>query len=62
LASPPTGAGPGHGYELLERSGEPGYGAGVGPGSLYRTLRGMEEEGLVESSRDTAGGGPARRM
>jgi len=31
------------------------------PGSIYRNLRRMEEEGLVESEWDTPGRGPARR-
>jgi DNA-binding PadR family transcriptional regulator len=32
------------------------------PGFLYRTLRGFEDEGLVRSSWDTGGTGPARRV
>lgn len=53
---------PAHGYELLERMGEAGDGAGIDPGFLYRTLRALEEDGLVQSSWDTAGSGPARRV
>jgi DNA-binding PadR family transcriptional regulator len=34
----------------------------IDPGFLYRTLRAMEEEGLVRSSWDTSGSGPARRV
>jgi PadR family transcriptional regulator, regulatory protein PadR len=35
----------------------------MNPGTLYRTLRQMEKEGLCESEWDTTyGGGPARRM
>jgi PadR family transcriptional regulator PadR len=50
--------GPIHGYELLERLPE----VEIDPGFLYRTLRAMEEEGLVRSSWDTSGSGPARRV
>ena len=32
------------------------------PGTLYRTLRQMEKDGVVESSWETSRGGPARRM
>ena len=35
---------------------------GTDPGSLYRLLRSMEENGLVKSNWDTRGGGPARRI
>ena len=53
---------PAHGYELMERLGEDDEGAMAGPGLLYRTLRTFEEEGLVRSSWDTHGRGPARRV
>ncbi len=56
------GRAPAHGYELLERLSAVEVGTGIDPGSLYRTLRGLEEEGLVQSSWDTAGSGPARRV
>lgn len=51
--------GPAHGYELLERLGDE---EAPDPGFLYRALRSLEEEGLVQSSWDTAGSGPARRV
>ncbi|MCR4391601.1 MAG: helix-turn-helix transcriptional regulator [Candidatus Acetothermia bacterium] len=51
-----------HGYELLERLSGGEDVANADPGFLYRTLRGFEEEGLVRSSWDTAGSGPARRV
>ncbi|MBN1146362.1 MAG: helix-turn-helix transcriptional regulator [Anaerolineales bacterium] len=49
-----------HGYELMEILGQEGY--TPDPGSLYRTLRSFEENGLVCSSWDTSNAGPARRV
>ena len=58
---------PSHGYELMERlAGSddlPGDDLpGADPGLLYRTLRQLERDGLVASSWDTEGSGPARRL
>ncbi len=50
-----------YGYELMERASAFGFEA-MNPGTLYRTLRQMEKDGVVESSWETARGGPARRM
>ena len=50
-----------YGYELMERLEEFGF-AEINPGTLYRTLRQMEKEGLCESGWQTSDGGPARRM
>jgi PadR family transcriptional regulator, regulatory protein PadR len=50
-----------YGYELMQRASAFGYGA-MNPGTLYRTLRKMEKDGVVESSWETSRGGPARRM
>ena len=50
---------PVHGYEILGRMGE--MGIGVNPGSLYRTMRSLETQGLVESHWNVRGG-PARRL
>ncbi len=50
-----------YGYELMERASAFGFGA-MNPGTLYRTLRQMEKDGVVESSWETSKGGPARRM
>lgn len=50
-----------YGYELMERSTRFGFDA-MNPGTLYRTLRQMEKDGIVESSWETSRGGPARRM
>ena len=50
-----------YGYELMQRASMFGFEA-MDPGTLYRTLRRMEKDGVVESSWETSGGGPARRM
>ena len=50
-----------YGYELMGRSADFGFEA-MNPGTLYRTLRQMEKEGIVESTWETSRGGPARRM
>jgi PadR family transcriptional regulator, regulatory protein PadR len=50
-----------YGYELLERMAALGFET-INPGTLYRTLRQMEKEGLCESKWETSRGGPARRM
>lgn len=52
-----------HGYELLE--GLKPFGFDQNPvdlSTVYRILRGLEEEGFVISHWDTDSGGPARRM
>lgn len=51
-----------HGYELMERLKEFGFEDGADPGMVYRNLRKMEEEGLVESHWKTEGTGPAKRL
>jgi poly-beta-hydroxybutyrate-responsive repressor len=50
-----------YGYELMERATAFGFEA-MNPGTLYRTLRQMEKDGIVESTWETSKGGPARRM
>src|SRR4028118_1648758 len=50
-----------YGYELMERARALGFET-MNPGTLYRALRRMEEDGVVESSWETSRGGPARRM
>jgi poly-beta-hydroxybutyrate-responsive repressor len=50
-----------YGYELMERASAFGFEA-MNPGTLYRTLRQMEKDGLCESKWETSRGGPARRM
>ncbi len=50
-----------YGYDLMERTVQMGFEA-MNPGTLYRTLRKMEQDGLCKSKWETASGGPARRM
>ncbi len=52
---------PAHGYELLERLRTFGF-EGSDPGGLYRSLRKLEEEGLVRSAWEQSSTGPARRI
>ena len=49
-----------HGYELMERLEQFGF-EEVSAGTLYRTLRRMEKEGLCESEWEASGSGPTRR-
>ena len=52
-----------HGYELIETIGTlAGALVCIDPGSMYRLLRAMEEEGLVSSSWQTLDTGPSRRV
>src|ERR687895_2820515 len=50
-----------YGYELMERVAAFGFEA-INPGTLYRTLRQMEKEGLCKSKWETSKGRPARRV
>lgn len=50
-----------YGYELMERAAKFGF-ESMNPGTLYRTLRQMEKDGLCKSTWETSKGGPARRM
>jgi PadR family transcriptional regulator len=50
-----------HGYELMERAVELGFEA-INPGTVYRTLRRMEKDGLCESKWGMTSAGPPRRM
>jgi poly-beta-hydroxybutyrate-responsive repressor len=50
-----------YGYELMKRAVAFGFEA-MNPGTMYRTLREMEENGVVKSKWETTEGGPARRM
>jgi PadR family transcriptional regulator PadR len=51
-----------HGYELVSAL-EPFGLSNVAPGPVYRTLRGLEAVGLVQSEWDTeSSAGPARRV
>jgi PadR family transcriptional regulator, regulatory protein PadR len=53
-----------YGYELMERLATEFEFEQINAGTLYRTLRQMEKEGLCESEWETSeeGGSPARRM
>lgn len=54
------GEAPAHGYDLLDQIAQLGL-RSVDPGGLYRTLRVMEDDGLVVSSWEHSNAGPARR-
>jgi DNA-binding PadR family transcriptional regulator len=56
--------GPAHGYQLAQRLGEMKMFAGQEPdhAGLYRTLKQMEDEGLLTWAWDLADSGPARRV
>lgn len=49
-----------HGYDLLERLRDLGF-KQSDPGMLYRSLRAMEQEGLVNSDWEVSAMGPPRR-
>ncbi len=49
-----------YGYELMEKMTAFGL-AAMNAGTFYRTLRQMEKDGMVSSSWDTSGAGPAKR-
>ena len=51
---------PAHGYDLLERLRAFGF-VESDPGGLYRTLRKLEEQGLVQSAWEQSESGPDRR-
>ena len=52
-----------YGYEIMERLEEEFGFEQINPGSVYRTLRQMENEGICESEWEfSTEGGPARRM
>ena len=50
-----------HGYELIRRMSGFGFDT-PDRGSVYRTLRQLEKDGLVNSDWDTSNSGPARRV
>lgn len=50
-----------YGYELMEKMAQFGL-AAMNPGTVYRTLRQMEKDGVIKSNWDTSAAGPARRV
>ncbi|MEJ7893369.1 MAG: helix-turn-helix transcriptional regulator [Solirubrobacteraceae bacterium] len=52
---------PAHGYDLLERAQAFGF-TRSDPGGLYRTLRALEDDGLVHSAWEPSTQGPDRRI
>ena len=50
-----------HGYVLIERIAQFGF-ERINPGTLYRVLRKMENEGLCETTWETSNGGTACRV
>ncbi len=50
-----------YGYQLMKGLATYGF-VMLNPGPLYRLLRQMEKDGLVQSSWDTSQQGPARRL
>jgi len=50
-----------YGYELMAKTAN-FWEEAINPGTLYRTLRQMENNGDIESTWDTTKAGPARRM
>ena len=52
---------PGHGYELVDRLRRFGFDVND-PASVYKSLRQMEQDGLVTSRWEVSNRGPARRV
>ncbi len=52
---------PAHGYELTGRLSDFGL-SDADPGGIYRNLQRLEADGFIESSWDTSGSGPARKV
>jgi poly-beta-hydroxybutyrate-responsive repressor len=54
---------PSYGYELIQEIPQFGFVEGQAPpGMIYRHLRDLEKNGLVESNWQTDGSGPAKRI
>jgi poly-beta-hydroxybutyrate-responsive repressor len=52
---------PAHGYELIDRLRPFGFEISD-PATIYKTLRGMEQDGIVSSQWELSSRGPARRV
>jgi len=54
---------PAHGYELIQRLNEADFADGeVDVATVYRNLRRMDQEGLLDSRWEAGPAGPARRL
>ncbi len=52
---------PSYGYDLVERLSDLGL-ANVDSGAVYRALRALDDDGLVECWWEESGSGPVRRL
>ena len=52
---------PSHGYDLISRLAEFGFPREQDPGMVYRTLRRLENQGMIRSTWTVSAAGPARR-
>lgn len=50
-----------HGYKLIEQLNNYGF-TSIDQGNVYRILRQLEKDNMVESEWDTSTGGPAKRI
>ncbi|MDQ0205780.1 poly-beta-hydroxybutyrate-responsive repressor [Alkalicoccobacillus murimartini] len=50
-----------HGYKLIEQLSKYGF-TSIDQGNVYRTLRQLEKDNMVQSQWDTSTGGPAKRI
>jgi len=54
---------PSHGYELIQRLNEAEFKSGeADAATVYRNLRGMDKDGLIESHWEVGESGPGRRL
>lgn len=54
---------PSHGYEIIQRLNEADFAHGeIEPATVYRHLRRMDKEGLVQSHWEAGSSGPGRRL
>jgi len=54
---------PSHGYELIQRLNEAAFKTGeADPATVYRNLRRMDKDGLIQSHWEIGESGPGRRL